>query len=129
MARSHERVFRVQGIPLDLTQSKLKSVLTARYTATDDQIVIKSLAVDYGGENQVATISFKSLPPELNRREPRDEWTQVVPAGSQRQSYWTVDDDFHGLTVLFSPPTDEHKLEYVSPSFAWSRSSLCADKG
>lgn len=119
--RHIERTFRVKGIPLESTVSDIKLALKNHFKATegpnDEQVdvAVKSLATEAQGRRQVATINFRRIPTELLSGH---EWTlengDFAEIGPQRSRPWTVDDHFHGLTVLYSPPAEVHAVEYAT---------------
>lgn len=107
-----ERTFRATGIPLNAAEADVKYILHRHFSGPGDEpntseanVRIKSLTTDTRGLSQVATISFRHLPSEL---ESGHQWTWEHDGRS-----WTVDDHFHGLTVLHTPNEENHNFESV----------------
>jgi hypothetical protein len=119
--RDFKRIFRVKGIYLQSTYD-IRSILEdhneLRSKDSTAELSIKSLAIEAHGRSRVATISFKSVPTKLISGH---KWTldiadseQSAPGGSHPKRALTINDHFHGLTVLYSPPPEKHKVEYVN---------------
>lgn len=104
--------YRVRGVPADWDDERLQSFLNDQETVTD--AVIQSLAHDSNGICQVATVTFVNLSSQLQRAH---SWPIPIPrmpktklTGTRKQ-YLTIDKDFHGLTTLYTPPSEDHKIE------------------
>jgi hypothetical protein len=109
-------VFRVKGISLKATKEDVLSILETKFTCLGNVIKVKTLAVTASGQNQAATITFEKIPEHLEVLKDRSSWglEHSAVAGLQYQRTWAIDSNFHGLTVLHSPPVETHKVEYVS---------------
>ncbi|PVH71306.1 hypothetical protein DL98DRAFT_397381, partial [Cadophora sp. DSE1049] len=116
--------FRVKGIPLESTHDDIESALKnhneLRPIKQASSIFIKSLAIEAHGRSKVATISFKIIPNKLLRGH---EWTLDVvdprnsgPRGIRQNPVLNIDDHFHGLTVLCSPPPEKHQVDVIAIS-------------
>lgn len=103
----------MRGVPLDWDAERVRSFLAEHYTSANP--VIKSLAPEIHGRSGSGTVVFlnaASLPDAL---QPGLSWRIPLPKPETNQpardEYLTLDDDFHGITTLFTPPPDDHKVE------------------
>jgi hypothetical protein len=97
--------FRVTGIPTSWDRQQIHSFLQNQGSMTD--IFIESLASEEHGGLQVATVTFENT---LLQHGP----SRSIPIPSEsnsRKLYLTVDKDFHGITALYVPPVQDHKIE------------------
>ncbi|KFZ11275.1 hypothetical protein V502_07637 [Pseudogymnoascus sp. VKM F-4520 (FW-2644)] len=128
-SRQHH-VYRVQGLPLDIDIKQAIDLISALFRQKGDDFMpqIKSFARAIDGCTMVATISFQTTPIELSGIG-RNEWSydmsnflrtlQVEDEGNgriQRKQILTIDDHFHGLTVLSSPFPSEHEVDCLAIS-------------
>ena len=96
------RVYRVQGVPLDWDVDQLHSFLTQK--AESGTPSVRSLANEVHGRSQAATVSFD----KPRNRGPR--W--YMPLSDQPgQPCLALDNDFFGLTTLYAPLPQNHKIE------------------
>jgi hypothetical protein len=136
------RTWRVRGVPQNFDELLLADTLRnhpdlqspSRAPAIigpqhDTSITVRTLASDVQPAQQVATITFQRLPPRLERLK-RGEQLRVDisavlknrPIGSKpkqdsSESYIVIiDEHFHGLTVLCSPPSHEHQVDMLAIS-------------
>lgn len=99
--------YRVRGVPQQWNSSQLQSFLKS-----DDSIpTVKSLAREINGRSSTAIITYEnSLPSSClstrGMRLPVSPETQ-----STRPELLTFDAHFHGITTLFTPPEEDHKVE------------------
>lgn len=102
--------YRVRGVPADWDEQRLQSFLNDQETVTD--AAIESLAHDNNGICQVATVTFVNLPSQLQHAH---SWSIPIPRTPNtkrtRKQYLTIDKDFHGLTTLYTPSSEDHKIE------------------
>lgn len=102
--------YRVRGVPADWDCQRLQSFLNDQETVTD--AVIESLAHENNGICQVATATFVNLPSQLQHAH---SWSIPIPRTPNtkitRKQYLTIDKDFHGLTTLYTPSSEDHKIE------------------
>lgn len=100
--------YRVRGVPADWDKQRLQSFLNDQETVTE---AIESLARDNNGICQVATVTFVNLPSQRSIPIPRTLNTKPT-----RKQYLTIDKDFHGLTTLYTPPSEDHKIDIIALS-------------
>lgn len=100
-------VFRIRGVPRDWGIDKLRAFLVQQEGFQPRGgfagPVVRSLADDIGGDLRVATVTVQSIslsPLPLPR-----------PLTVDRQLHLTLDKDFHGITTLYCPSLEDHKLE------------------
>ncbi|KAK4446671.1 hypothetical protein QBC34DRAFT_147485 [Podospora aff. communis PSN243] len=122
---SSPRVFRAQGIPLSWQADQLHSFLAQHESlqAPEDspRPRIHSLADDIYRRSRVATVTFHSVPAEL---EGNSNWsTSLPPPGAiypvpspAPRLCIRLDDKFDGITTLFSPPPEYHKVDIIAIS-------------
>lgn len=97
--------FRVTGIPIDWDRQQLQSFLETQGSVVGSSI--ESLTSEDHGGPQVATATFEDI---LNQHD--RSWSILMPAGSNhRKQYLTIDEEFHGMTALYTPPLQDHKIE------------------
>jgi hypothetical protein len=109
----YDRTFRIRGVPLDWHRDRVRSFLAEHYCSADP--AIKSLAPEIHGRSGTGTIVFleaASLPHDLQII---SSWRIPLPKRGTgepiRDEYITLDDDFYGVTTLFTPLPDDHKVE------------------
>lgn len=104
--------FRVSGVPANWDSRKLQSFLQDQESITD--VEIESLASEDDGRSQVATITFANTHSKLQHGR---RWAIPIPTVSEadmkpgRKQHLTIDSDFHGMTTLFAPSPQDHKIE------------------
>ncbi|KAL7939468.1 Alpha/Beta hydrolase protein [Trichoderma chlorosporum] len=107
--------YRISGVPTDWDRQQLKSFLDNQESVAD--AVIESLAREHDGRSQVATATFGNLPSHL---EDGPSWYTPIPNVSDanlcRKQYLTVGKDFHGLTMLYTPSSQHHKIDIIALS-------------
>jgi len=108
-------VFRVRGIPTDWDEELTESFLADHYGAASTPTV-QSLGQEIHQSSKTATLMFLDRDfsmPGVTRTNP--VWrVPLKPCDGGRRignQYLTLDVDFHGITTLFVPPVDDHKLE------------------
>ena len=135
------RTWRVRGVPLDFDKKKLADVLRhhpdlqfpndvpPNDTNGDDGVLVHTLAPDLRFREKVATIRFRNLPTQLDTLQSNGQLTidlpvtpENPPTGLKRKRdslqtvKLTIDEHFNGITVLFSPPTEEHQIDVLAIS-------------
>jgi len=100
--------FRVRGVPLDWDIDRLKSLLADKVGPAGP--IISSLALEIHGRSRTATVSFQTPPTRDFLLIPLGEAPNPL-TGPQSLS---LDDGFFGITTLFVPPSQDHKVEYVA---------------
>ncbi len=107
------RTFRIRGVPLEWGADRVRSFLAEHYRSGDP--VIKSLAPEIHGRSGTGTVVFLDTASPPNALQTGSTWRIPLPKRETgqptRDEYLTLDDDFHGITTLFAPPTDDHKVE------------------
>lgn len=106
------RTFRVRGVPHDWNRDRLTSFLTENgYVGP----VIQSLANEIHGRSQTATATFQSVPNQLQEllHDPANGIGLYVPSSDQhsRPRSLMLDTAFLGVTTLYTPPPQDHKVE------------------
>lgn len=106
------RTFRIRGVPHDWNRDRLGSFLEENgYTSP----AIQSLANEIHGRSQTATVTFQEVPSQLKERliDPAKGIALYVPSSDQlsRPRSLILDTAFLGVTTLFAPPPQHHKVE------------------
>ncbi|KAF7546312.1 hypothetical protein G7Z17_g8529 [Cylindrodendrum hubeiense] len=74
-------------------------------------LVIKSLAYETHGQSSTATVTFQNIPLPLVK----ETWSIQLPITTENQhgrdQYLVLGDDFLGITTLYTPPPNDHKIE------------------
>jgi hypothetical protein len=100
---------RVVGVPVDWDLKRLRSFLADRKSSIP---IIKSLAQEIHNRSQTATVTFQDL---LLSPESRQSELILLPKPSDDQltgdRYLILDKAFLGITTLYTPPPDAHKIE------------------
>lgn len=99
-----EPTYRVRGVPNDWDKEKLESFLVERDGPAGP--VIQSLVREFHGRSQTATVFFKNtcqLPLRISLPEPSGQFGELRNL--------TLDHGFLGITTLFAPPQQDHKVE------------------
>ncbi|KAF7544930.1 hypothetical protein G7Z17_g9569 [Cylindrodendrum hubeiense] len=107
-----DRSFRIRGVPNSWGSEDLKSFLE-NYQSSADQTV-RSLALEVHGRTKTATVTFKNvLPFQILLID--EVWRLWLPIEKQspRNPYLALEDGFLGITTLYAPPSEDHKVEQV----------------
>lgn len=105
--------FRVSGVPADWDSQELQSFLQDQESIRD-VVEIESLAAENEDRSQVATITFENTPSQLQHGR---RWPIPIPTVSDtnikpgRKQHLTIDRDFYGITALYTPSPQDHKIE------------------
>jgi len=134
------QTWRVRGVPPNLDKEGLTEALqchpdlrhTDETTGTDNHgdngngVWVHTLAPDLRPSDQVATVRFRNLPTRLGRLSRNDQLTIDLPVPSENThignkqklevTKLTIDQHFDGITVLISPPGDEHQVDILAIS-------------
>jgi len=111
------RTFRIQGIPLNWDAKQVRTFLANHEDLQlEDGVsdpIIESLAEEVHGRSRTGTVSFRSLPPKLQKNH---QWKLILSSSSTgsrpaRAQALSLDDEFLGITTLYSPSLEDHKIE------------------
>ncbi|KAK3353544.1 hypothetical protein B0T25DRAFT_214835 [Lasiosphaeria hispida] len=112
------RTFRMRGVPLEWDAARVLSFLTEHYGSAKP--VIKSLAPEIGGRFRTGTVVFLDAVSPPDALQTGSPWRISLPRRETDQATCDeslmLDDDFHGITTLFAPPPDDHKVDIVALS-------------
>ncbi|KAH7329590.1 hypothetical protein B0I35DRAFT_420512 [Stachybotrys elegans] len=118
-----KRVYRLRRLPstsdLDSTANLLSAVL-GNYPICDIRIfsLASSLLAHENPRSKIATLSFRTLPPFLQRRSgsnaDTDEWQ--IPADSSNSGVLILDTHFLGMTPLNEVPPTDHSFDCIAIS-------------
>jgi hypothetical protein len=107
------RTFRARGVPLEWDANRLASFLADHEGSVGP--VVRSLATEIHGRSQSATVTFQNLSYHLQAVHAGQTRSVLLPKSSggqpARPQYLVLDHDFFGITTLFIPPLDDHKVE------------------
>lgn len=101
--------WRVTGVPREWDAKQLQEFLETTKGATP---IIRSLAQEIDTHSNTATITFDDL--VLSSQCCQSEQIPLPEhsdAGIRRDRYITLDKAFLGITTLYTPPRDNHKIE------------------
>ncbi|KAJ1323029.1 FxSxx-COOH system tetratricopeptide repeat protein [Microdochium nivale] len=118
------KVFRIRGVPQDWDAKKLQFFLRKEESQPQDSSagpIVWSLADEVSGRSGVGTVTFQRGP---HASQTGGNWiiplspssAATQPLGSSRQLRLTLDDNFDGITTLYSPPFEDHKLDILAIS-------------
>lgn len=100
---SQPTTFRIRGVPLDWSWKRLRDNLEQHDPSSKP--AIKSFALETGLLSYTATVVFTNPPLLTQQTKP---WKISLDG-----AHLSVDNDFLGVTTLFSPKSNDHKLELV----------------
>jgi hypothetical protein len=112
------KTYRITGIPLEWDSQRLQTWLAEKMglSAHDSAVDVMSLATEVSNRFKTATVTFEqsdniqnatTLQESIDIRLPQEET-------SGRPKYITIDKRFLGITTLFSPPPEDHKIDVVA---------------
>jgi hypothetical protein len=100
-------------VPFGWDASCLQSFLAEQGDSTGP--IVRHLADEVHGRSRVATVSFQNIPGPLQTLQTARSWRISLPVSSENQSarsqYLVLDDGFLGITTLYAPPPEDHKVE------------------
>jgi protein SERAC1 len=111
------RTFRIQGIPLNWNAEQVRTFLAnhedLQLEGGASDPIIESLAEEVHRRSRMGTVSFRSLPPKLQRNH---QWKLILSSSSigsrsARAQSLSLDDEFLGITTLYSPSLEDHIIE------------------
>ncbi|KJZ70126.1 hypothetical protein HIM_10496 [Hirsutella minnesotensis 3608] len=109
------KTFRVRGVPLDWDSGRLQIFLQEGESIP----TVKSLAREIHSRSSSGTVIYRDLPAALspNLTKPRTLCLPKPPEmHTTRPKSLTLDADFLGMTTLFAPPEDDHKVDVIAIS-------------
>lgn len=95
-----DTVYRIRGIPSAWNEERLLSCLAAKFEASE--FAVGSLAVEYHGKSKTATV-------DCRRGTPLPRKLHLSREGESASV--TADSGFHGVTTLYCPPKEDHKVK------------------
>ncbi|KAM0188488.1 hypothetical protein ACHAPI_010595 [Fusarium lateritium] len=82
--------------------------------------VVRSLATEIHGRSQSATVTFQNVSHHLQAVHASQTRSVLLPKSSGNQpshpQYLVLDHDFFGMTTLYVPPLDDHKVDVIAIS-------------
>lgn len=115
LARGDLRTFRVRGVPDSWDPVRLESFLTDHENSTG--MTIRSLASEINGRTKTATVTFQNLLPPLRAEETRSfRLPRTNENQPGRDEYLTLDHGFFGVTTLYTPFPEDHKVDVIAIS-------------
>ncbi|ORY64882.1 uncharacterized protein BCR38DRAFT_186225 [Pseudomassariella vexata] len=106
------RTFRVRNVPLHWKATDLQTFLAEHSSPT-----VKSIATEIHSGSNTGTVTFKDVPLPLQASHPWDI-PLSLPSEDQpfRDQYLTLDDGFLGITTLYNPLPEDHKVDVIAVS-------------
>ncbi|KAM0247492.1 hypothetical protein ACHAQJ_009831 [Trichoderma viride] len=109
--------FRVRGVPHGWDRDRLESFLTEEDFVSP---AVQSLANEVHGRSQTATVTFLNVPTKLQKLPAKRPLSIHLPIPSSdqlsRSRGLTLDDGFLGITTLYAPPLQDHKVDLIAIS-------------
>lgn len=106
-----KRTFRITGVPLDWDKDRLEKYLAEHGPSGAE---VRSLSREINGLDNTGTAIFQDE--DINHPD-NNRWEIPLPRSSDERSRYgpdrplVLDDGFIGLTPLFSPLQEDHKIE------------------
>ncbi|KAH7123390.1 hypothetical protein B0J13DRAFT_153463 [Dactylonectria estremocensis] len=117
-ATKGSRTFRVRGVPLGWDADRLQSFLAGHESSAG--ATVKSLAHEIHRRSRIATVTFQNVPSQLESLRTGQTWSISLPNPSENQPVrshpLTLDDDFLGITTLYTPPLEDHRVDIIAVS-------------
>lgn len=108
---SYPKTYRVRGVPIYWDENCLRTFIVSCEAGCGPSI--ESLEPEVNVQTLTGTVTFKSPPAAL--LEGDKKWELKVPKeeaeSSTRRRWIEVEGDFIGLTTLFAPNPENHKVE------------------
>ncbi|RYP69598.1 hypothetical protein DL770_008204 [Monosporascus sp. CRB-9-2] len=74
--------------------------------------IVRSLALEIHGRSSSGTVTFRDVPAALKALRPGKTWDLTLRSGpGVRSECLSLDADFLGMTTLFAPPDEDHRLD------------------
>lgn len=104
------KTFRVRGIPLGWDDERLESYLQEKFSSSLP--TAGSVALETHGRSLSGTVSFQETPVDLQGLNPGRPFNLALPRErTARRAYLSLDADFLGMTTLFIPVDEDHRVE------------------
>lgn len=104
------KTFRVRGIPLGWDDERLESYLQEMFSSSVP--TARSVALETHRRSLTGTVIFQKTPAVLQRLNPGKTFNLFLPKeGTARPVYLSLDVDFLGMTTLFTPVGEDHRVE------------------
>ncbi|RYP27921.1 hypothetical protein DL767_007448 [Monosporascus sp. MG133] len=104
------RTFRVRGVPLGWDADCLQSFLEEQDGLGG--AMVSSLALEIHGRSSSGTVTFRDVPAALKALRPEKTWDLALRSGpGMRCECLSLDADFLGMTTLFAPPDEDHRVD------------------
>ncbi|KAH6851067.1 hypothetical protein B0I37DRAFT_373108 [Chaetomium sp. MPI-CAGE-AT-0009] len=100
--------FRVRGVPRNWDTTKLESFLASLGNSPGFGLTVGSLAAEVNGRSCTATVDVQS---ERSWKAPA-----FVPRSNQSDPQMALDDRFLGITPIYTPSEEHHKLDIIGIS-------------
>ncbi|KND93897.1 Kinesin light chain 4, partial [Tolypocladium ophioglossoides CBS 100239] len=101
------KTFRIRGVPVDWDDERLESFLTEHCSPSIPKV--KSLADQANDGCRDGTVMFQSADPPKRILLPKSS------RGPSSPDRWlTLDQDFFGVTALYTPPAKDHILDVIA---------------
>ncbi|EHK42206.1 hypothetical protein TRIATDRAFT_14480, partial [Trichoderma atroviride IMI 206040] len=108
--------FRVRGVPRGWSEDDLQSFLKEKTSSEPD---IGSLATEVHRRTQTATLTFQNHSSQLQEIlavKKLKITSQSLPKQSTRSSSLVFDCDFNGITTLYAPSLQDHRIDLMAIS-------------
>lgn len=103
------KTFRVRGIPLDWDDERLEWYLQEKFSSVP---TAGSVALETHGRSLSGTVFFQETPVALQGLDPGKPFNLPLPKErTARRAYLSLDADFLGMTTLFIPVDEDHRVE------------------
>lgn len=105
------KTFRVRGVPRGWGEDDLQSFLKEKASSEPE---IGSLATEVHRRTQTATLTFQTDSSQLQEIFTVKKLkipSRLLPKQSTRSSSLVFDCDFNGITTLYAPPLQDHRIE------------------
>ncbi|KAH7013380.1 hypothetical protein EDB80DRAFT_369920 [Ilyonectria destructans] len=137
-----DRSFRIRGVPIRWELKDLKSFLEGHQSSAGPNIA--SLTREVHGRTKTATVTFPNvLSFQTLHLDETGRLSLPAEDRSPRNPYLVLEDGFLGITTLYSPPPEDHKVDIIAISglgghafgsfkerggaFMWLRDALPSD--
>ncbi|RYP50970.1 hypothetical protein DL768_003636 [Monosporascus sp. mg162] len=85
------------------------------HSASEDGLggaIVRSLALEIHGRSSSGTVTFRDVPAALKALRPKKTWDLTLRSEpGMRSECLSLDADFLGITTLFAPPDEDHRID------------------